>query len=167
MSEEEQLFTVEDAVGMARDAMQRAQEAEEQADELSDSYHEALDEIEQLRFRLTEVEATLPDENSDYEALEREDKISLIQNHVIKRARSSPQNWAKVTWFDVKWSVFDGEPSDGHCYDLVRWAADETGFNNVRPDEAGEREYVSVDLDVLHESSTRSRVNNEAQEGRI
>jgi len=115
--------TPEDAVQVAQRALQKVNEQQEI--------------INDLQQRVTELEASQPD-TSDYDSLDRDDKVGLVREHLIKRAHDG-NGRAAVDYKDVKFAVFDGEPSADHCYTLMQIAGQASGFNCEDPSGGNKR----------------------------
>jgi len=128
-------ITAEDAVQLAQKAIQKANENEKEIATLRE-------ENENLRQCIQELKAAQPD-TSDYENLDRDDKVGLVRQHLYKKATDS-NGKAKVDYKDVRWSVFDGEPSPDHCYTLMQQAATEAGFEMNDPDTGNKRLTVNT-----------------------
>lgn len=110
----------------AEDAVQVAQRALQTVNELQSDIEDLRQENQELRQRVTELEAAQPDA-SDYESLDRDDKVGLVRQHLLRKARDN-NGRAQITYNGVRWEVFDGEPSPAHCYTLLEQAANEPGF---------------------------------------
>ena len=129
--------------------------------ELEEQLGEVGDERERLIFRVGKLESALPDADSEYDTLSRDEKASLVTAHIMERAYAS-NGKAALTYNDVQWSVFDGEPSPSHCYTLMKMAAEEDGFefkDDVRPKQ------LRVNLDVANAEPEFSHAKNTEQSG--
>nr|WP_152417706.1 hypothetical protein [Haloferax larsenii] len=151
---------------LMRERMTRAFELiEEQADTIEaprEDLAESEQERERLVFRVGKLEAILPDETTPYDQLSREERIMRVQDYVMERSYASNGRFS-ITYDDVLWSVFDGEPSAGYCYKLMQLAAQEDGFSYGESD--GKK--LRVDLDHVNDDGVLSRVNNgESEEAR-
>lgn len=148
----ERLDEIEDqAVGgrkVAQTALQRTAELEA-----------ALERIDELEERVEALESSLGDiENKPYELLSRSEKVALVRKYLIDRAEQKSSRKHTLTYDDIQWSVFDGEPSDGHCYHLLKEAAQHPGFTHTT-----DPHRVAVDLTELNDQADRSSVNNAVQ----
>jgi len=141
--------------------VQQHQQALERISELEATVQEYADDRERLIFRIGKLEECLPDERDEYDSYTREDKVSLVKSHLLERAYAT-NGKAAVQYDDVQWGLFDGEPSAGHCYRLMREAADADGFTFA---EADSPKRLRVDLDATKADGEFSRVNKTEQEG--
>ena len=146
----------EDALQVAQRALARVSEVEERMDEL-----EA--ENERLEYRVAELEAGLPDENTPYDQLDLDEKVGRVRRYLMKRADASPDGWAKIDYDDVMWSVFNGEPSADHCYKLMRLAANAEGFEYRDPEKGNK--HVSLNQAAAKASAAFSHANKTDSEG--
>lgn len=107
----------EDALQVAQRALAKANDAEEMDQEI-------LEEIDALRHRVVELELRLSeiDEDRPYDSLTLDEKIGKVREHAFNRATEG-HGKATLTYDDVMWSVFNGEPGPAHCYKLMRRAA--------------------------------------------
>lgn len=134
------------ALDLAQNALQRVAAAE-------DDLCEAERTIIELQNQLAELQATRPDRDREYNTLNREEKISIIQEELVERAKVRQNGKASIDYNDVK-ALFSKEyggcPSPGHTYDLIEDAAEQDGFSY---DNAKRGQYqLVVDLETLHES---------------
>lgn len=125
------------------DAVQIAQRALAKIGDLEDTIEEQNQTIEHMQERIFALENRLP-ENRDYDSLTKQEKIGMVREHVVQRAREQG-GVATVDYDDVIWGPFDGEPSASHCYTLMRKAAEADGFRFEDPEHANKR--LSVNLD--------------------
>lgn len=141
------------AVDTARDAFQ-------QVDELTETVERLRDYCRANEDRIAELEDTLNSAlDKPYAQLSKREKAIKIQEYAIQRAEKKSTRKHALDYDDVKWSVFDGEASDGHTYNLMQLAAERTGFTQLE-----DPKRVAVDLDRLNESGERSVLNNATQE---
>lgn len=137
-----------------RDALKIAQRAMQRLNEL-----ENIVEVQQER--IEELEAAQPD-RSDYQQLNRETKVGMVQEHLVKKARNQ-HGKAAIDYDAVMWEVFDGEPSADHCYTLMQKAANEDGFR-MRDPAKGNRQ-VAVDVDKTKTETRFSHANKDTTGG--
>jgi len=145
-------ITAEDAVQIAQRALQKVNDMESELDDLRQ-------ENQELRQRVEELEARQP-ENKAYDNLSRDEKVGLVRSHLVKKAHEQGGK-AQIGYKGVLWEVFDGEPSDGHCYKLMKLAADESGFTDGANSDGEKR--LKVDTAKIGREKTQellSRVNN-------
>lgn len=90
----------------------------------------AITQWEKTQDRLAELEAVVDTDLDalDYEQMTKKDKVRLIQQHLVEEADGTANGKAAMKYNDVKW-LFNGQPSPGHCYDLMALAGDESGFD--------------------------------------
>jgi len=139
--------TPRDALNIAQAAMQRLNELEET--------------VEQQQEVIEELQAAQPD-RSDYHQLDRETKVGMLREHLVKKAKDQ-HGKAAIDYDGVQWEVFDGQPSADHCYTLMELAADEAGFNKRDP--AKDNKQLTVDLDSTNTERRFSHANKERPEG--
>jgi len=85
-----------------------------------DTLRERIDELEDLV--VTDLDAM------SYEQLTKRDKVRAIREHLGDEAESTPNGKASMTYREV-WALFNGQPSPGHAYDLMRIAGDGDGYS--------------------------------------
>jgi hypothetical protein len=137
-----------------RDALNIAQEAMKRITELEQTVQDQQERIEAL-------EAAQPD-RSDYKQLDRETKVGMVKEHLIKKAKDQ-HGKAAIDYDAVMWEVFDGEPSADHCYTLMQKAANEDGFG-MRDPPKGNRQ-ITVDLERTNTETRISHANKDAAGG--
>lgn len=130
----------EDALQVAQRALAKVGELEDDLDQLRSDHEETAEELTRVSLRLSEI-----DEERDYEALSRDEKVGQVREHLFKKATSGAGR-ATLDYSDVRWEVFDGEPGAAHCYDLMELAADHRGFE-VREPDGGNRQ-LAVDAEA-------------------
>ena len=142
----------------ARDALAIAQRALAKANSLEDDLDEATAEIERLREDVTSLELRLSehDDDRDYVQLTRDDKIGLVREHAFQKATRG-SGVAALDYDDIRWEVFDGEPSADHCYTLMELAADIRGFE-VKTPASGNRS-LTVDAKEAKRGAVFSSAN--------
>ncbi|WP_224338236.1 hypothetical protein [Haloprofundus halobius] len=121
-------------------------------------------ENERLSTRLAELEQLVsPDpESVAYEQLTRSQKVHRVRKKLVERAASRQTGKSQMEYKDVKW-LFDGHPSPGHCYDLMRLAGKLEGFSYETSDDRSNR--VLVNLEGVNDETLIHAANN-AHEGR-
>lgn len=114
---------LKDATGSARGAESAAVNAMNTAGDLEEH-------VERHEERISEVEAKVdPDPHMlQYQELDREQKVRMVREHLAMHARASASGGANITYRDVQFNVFGGEPSPHHCYDLMELAANADGY---------------------------------------
>lgn len=99
-----------------------------------------------LRERVTALEDLIHVDlqELEYSQLTKKDKVRAVQEELTKRAEQNGGK-AAMTYKDVKWH-FDGQPSAGHAYDLMKVAAEEQGFTyEERANNQANRVLVNLD----------------------
>lgn len=103
------------------DALQVAQRALAKANELDEQYGDTVAELEEsvtaLELRLSEM-----DDDRQYDERTLDEKVGMVREHGFEKATQHGGR-TQLTYDDVMWEVFDGEPSPSHCYKLIRLAA--------------------------------------------
>ena len=101
----------------------------ERLERLVDEQAERISELEQL---VDPDPASTP-----YDQLTKDQKVNHIRRHLVEMGEAS-NGKASMQYREIK-ALFDGHPSPGHCYDLMRTAAvldgfeyDENGSGNKR-----------------------------------
>lgn len=157
-------LSLEDEVKMLREDMrglvQQNQRALSQINDLEDRVDELEQERERLIFRIGKLEETLPGDDAEYDELDREERVAMVKSYIMERAYASNGRFA-IDYDDVRWSVFDGEPSADYCYTLMELAARDDGFSyktDARPKQ------LRVNLDATNAETDFSHANN-SEEG--
>ncbi|GAA0539836.1 hypothetical protein ABNG02_15600 [Halorubrum ejinorense] len=142
----------------ARDALAIAQRALAKANGLEADLDEATAEIEQLHEDVTSLELRLSehDDDRDYAQLTRDDKVGMVREHAFQKATRG-SGVAALDYDDIRWEVFDGEPSADHCYTLMELAADVRGFE-VKTPASGNRS-LTVDASEAKRGAVFSSAN--------
>lgn len=109
-------ITPEDSLQVAQRALSKVNDLAGRLDEGEKEREELRDDLTSALLRLSEL-----DDDRDYEALQREDRIGIVREHAFDRATDNGGR-AAIDYKDVKYGAFDGEPSPSYCYDLMRWA---------------------------------------------
>ena len=97
-----------------------------------DALNDSIDRLERLvdeqAERISELEQLVdPDPASTpYEQLTKDQKVNHIRRHLVEMGEAS-NGKASMQYREIK-ALFDGHPSPGHCYDLMRAAAVLDGF---------------------------------------
>lgn len=119
---------------------------------------ERLNELEaenaDLRDRVDTLEARVPEPSAaDYKQLDKHDKATIVRQKLADTAGST-NGKASMQYKDVI-TVFDGNPSAGHAYDIMDLAGQVDGFEYGRSPE-GEKRLV-VDLTDVNDRADLSR----------
>lgn len=137
------------------DALQRKMSA------IKDDAWQLEEENERVRERVADLEEIVaPDPGSvAFEELSRPRKAYRVRKALVEQAAASANGRAAMNYTDVKW-LFDGQPSDGHCYDLMELAADLDGFDYGTPSGEGGQKRVTVNIDAVNDETLVHAVNN-------
>lgn len=139
----------------------------EDYDTIIQAVHEIVDENQELRERVAELEELVdPDPGAtEYSQLTKPQKVSRVRAALVEEAEKRGGR-AALHYDDVKW-LFDGHPSAGHCYDLMERAAEMDGFAYDQPSGDGGQKRVRVNLDGVNDLERFHAVNNgSTEEGR-
>lgn len=114
--------------------------------------------------RLADLEQLVdPDPGSiRYEQLSKEQKVYRVRKALVEDAARSGGT-AALHYDDVKW-LFDGHPSPGHCYDLMKRAAELDGFAYDTPNGEGGQKRIRVNLDGVNDETLVHAANNVSTE---
>lgn len=143
------------------DALQVAQRALQKVNEQEETIEAQQEELEDLRGEVRALSARTV-EASDFDDLDRDTRVGAIREHIINRAQEQGGR-AALDYNGVMWEVFDGEPSKGYCYKLMRLAAQGTGYG-IRDPAEGNKQLI-VNLDAMNDAAGVSRVNTSVAEG--
>lgn len=127
---------------------------------------ERVDELESendaLRGKLAELgEVVDPDPGrQDYDSLSRAQKVHRLRRTLVEQAAQSTTGRSKMEYKDVMW-LFDGHPSAGHVYDLMREAGNLDGFRYEERDERPNR--ITANLGAVNDESLVHAANNAVQ----
>lgn len=149
--------TPRDALQIAQRALSRVNSVEEDLAELRDEHDTVAADLTAIQLRVSEIESDRP-----YHALTTNEKIGRVREELFERGRSNGGT-ATMTYDDVMWSVFDGNPSADHCYKLMRRAADADGFT-YHDGSVGQKRVV-VDVEQAKAGVAFSSANNAVVEG--
>jgi len=108
------------------------------------------EDLEELREDVDELRAVIDTGagQKTYEQMTRQDKVRQVQARLVKEAEEMTTRKAAMEHNDVKW-LFNGHPSTGHVYDLMKYVGQEDGFNYQ---EREENNRVTVDLNGVPDS---------------
>lgn len=112
---------------------------------LIEAANNALENVEHLDNRVTELEARLeaveeraPDPaKKSYDAMDKADKATVVRQKLRSTAEAT-NGKAKMEYQDII-AVFDGHPSAGHAYDIMELAGKEQGYNYGKSPEGTKR----------------------------
>lgn len=161
--------TPDDALQVAQRALSKVNELEGELRETEQRLADVEDDLAAALLRLSEQ-----DEERAYRDYTLDEKIGMVREHAFRKASDS-HGRAKLTYDDVMWEVFDGEPGAKHCYKLLRLAAGETdhdqqrmsadvvGFRTKDPDSG--TFHLAVDAERAKQSVAFCPENKAAREG--
>lgn len=117
---------------------------------LIEAANTALENVETLDNRVTELETRLesvedraPEPSKmKYDSMDKADKATVIQQKLRSTAEAT-NGKASMDYQDVI-SVFDGNPSPGHSYDILETAGEKQGYNYGTSPEGTKRLTVNL-----------------------
>ena len=135
------------------------------------------EENERLRERVADLEELVdPDPGAtEYEDLSKPRRVYRLRKALVEQAASAATGKAAMTYNDVKW-LFDGLPSDGYCYELMKraagWDPDTQtatfdGFGYGRPSGDGGDLRVTANIGAVNDETLLHAVNNASEGGRV
>jgi len=167
MSEQQPDVRPEDAVQIAQRALAKVNELERDLEDLRDEHEDAVENLAALQLRVSEQ-----DEDRDYESLTLDEKIGMVREHGFQKAADG-HGKTTLTYHDIMWEVFDGQPGNNHCYKLIRLAAglddgcetgsEISGFTARDPDDG--TYHLAVDAESAKQSRAFYSRNKAAAEG--
>lgn len=156
MSEDCPEVRPEDALDVAQRALAKISALEDDIEQLQSDRDDLRDRVVSLELRISEF-----DDDRDYSDLSRDDKIGMVREELFEHATGGRGRAFDYT--DVRDVVFDGEPSPGHCYDLIRWASRPEGF--AKRDPANGEIQLVIDPDVVRRTRAFYSANKAGSEG--
>lgn len=134
----------EAALNIAKRNAERLVDAEQEIGELNTEIDRLQNQLRLVRKDLAEVQLAVEDDRDEkaYHEFDRDGKVRFLREQAYSWARNRDGR-AALDYKDVRDGVFDGEPSPGHVYNLMEWAADHDGF--VHDDQDGHRLLVKTD----------------------
>lgn len=113
-------------------------------------------EVRELRETIDRIERVVDTGSgaATYEAMTRKDKVRKVRAYLVEQAQSGR---AYLTYDNVV-AVFDGRPSPGHAYDLMRLAGEAQGFD-YQEREDGRPNRIVVEIDEISEDAAFHAVN--------
>jgi len=144
---------------MSDDLEQRLDAMSNWIDNLEDRVEDLERENGELRRQVSELKAEVsPDPGSkEYADLSRAEKVQRIREQLLETAGTKRNGMAAMKYREIM-MLFDGNPSAGHCYDLMRRAGEADGFDY---DENGDgQKRICVDADAVNDDSLVHAVNN-------
>lgn len=126
--------------------------------------YRALDKIDSLQERAAELEELVdPDPGSvSYQQLTFAQKVRRIRRHLVTVA-SNTDGKCSMFYDDVQ-KHFGGHPSPGHCYDLMKRAADLDGFNYDQAGGGQGQKRIRVNIGDVNDESLIHAANNASEE---
>lgn len=120
---------------------------------LIDAANQAAENYDELRETVAEVERVAQDDldRMEYEQLGKEDKVRIIQSHLVEDAENNRRGTAALNYREVR-LLFDKRASPGHAYDLMELAGEEPGFN-YEQNKDGKNNRVTVNLDAVNDKA--------------
>lgn len=123
---------------------------------------QAVERVDELADRVATLENAVETDPSklSYEQMTKKDKVRLVQNGLVTKAKEKQNGKAGYEYTNVM-SLFAEEISAGHAYDLMKLAAQESGFNYQEPD--GKANRLVVDLEAVNNLAGFHAVNKSNQ----
>lgn len=101
---------------------------ETRIDALTDAIERLEETVEEQQDRIAELEELVNPDPADveYAQLTKDQKVFKIRKHLIEDAAKT-NGVSRMVYREIK-ALFDGHPSPGHCYDLMKQAAQVDGY---------------------------------------
>lgn len=117
------------------------------------------DTIETLESRVAKLEQVVdPNPGStDYDQLTRPQKVHRIRVALLEEAKDGKPPIMKYD--DVRW-LFNGNPSPGHCYDLMELVADAEGYVYEQAGNGDGQKRIRVEPDAVNDERVIHAANN-------
>lgn len=123
-------------------------------------------ENEDLREELSILLIAVDPGSGDWESLTKAWKVHQAHVSLAKRALKAQDGKARMQYTDVMW-LFDGHPSAGHCYDLMKRGAELGGFEYNKPAQGGGQIRIRVDLTAVSDETVIHAANKEIQDEEV
>jgi len=145
----------DDLEGLVKALQRKLNYQVERIDELEET-------VENVGARVGEMQEVVnPDPGSrTYEELTKDQKVHKVRKKLLSLAMNS-NGVASMKYRDVK-TMFDGYPSDGHCYDLMELAGQKEGFSYTK-NKGGEK-VLRVKAPDVNDEALIHAVNNAPSE---
>jgi len=150
-------LSVEDAVHVAQRALAKVNELEGVVKKQQETIDDLESELTAVSLRVSEF-----DDEREYDQLTRDDKVGRVREYGFRRADEG-HGRTKLDYNDIKWSVFDGEPSPAHCYTLMEVAGSARGFEHR--DDADGNEHLAVNAAEAKRGPAFYSAKKDAAEG--
>lgn len=141
--------TAGEAANLGRDALSRVAE-------LEGTVAHQRERIERLEELVSELQTRVKEATDrDYPELSRAEKVGILRSEAY--ATATAKNGRSYYDYDDVWKLFDREPSESHCYNLMQWAAEGWGDRDhgVEGMEYQERPHGHNNRLVVHAEQVR------------
>lgn len=121
-----------------------------------------VDEIDE---RLSEIEAVV-DTDLDavaYERMTKQDKVREIRAYLYDLGSRSAKGRASMDYREVR-TLFNGRPSPGHCYDLMKLAGGAEGFEYDDASREDRNKRITVETEAVNDDAVFHAANKESQQ---
>ncbi|WP_135363464.1 hypothetical protein [Halosimplex halophilum] len=159
MTDDQPDVTPEDALQVAQRALAKVGDLEDRVEDQQDAIDDLQSELTAVSLRVSEF-----DDDREYDQFTRDDKVGKVREYGFRRADEG-HGRTKLDYKDIKWSVFEGEPSPAHCYTLMELAASAQGFEHRDPDDGNEHLAVTA-AEAKRGPAFYSAKKDAAEEGR-
>jgi hypothetical protein len=91
-------------------------------------FDELNEQVDWLNSRLTEIEKLVSPDSGDtlYHEMDKDQRVFRVREYLLQQAVDG--NRRALGYREIK-SLFDGHPSDGYCYELMKQAGRADGFS--------------------------------------
>ena len=129
---------------------------------LEERVNDLEEENDHLRGELAELrEVVNPDPGrTDYDSLSKGQKVHRVRRYLVEQAATSPTSRSQLKYKEVQ-TLFNGNPSAGHAYDLMQAAGNLDGFDYA---ESGEKR-VRVNLESVNDETLIHAANKATTNG--
>lgn len=121
-----------------------------------------LDEIDE---RLADIEAVV-DTDLDavaYQKMTKQDKVREIRAYLYDLGTRSAKGKASMDYREVR-AMFNGRPSPGHCYDLMKLAGGAEGFGYDDASREDRNKRIIVKTDAVNDDAVFHAANKDIQQ---
>jgi len=139
---------------------------ESRLDALNDTIERLETALDEQAERIRELETLVnPDPGSTaYDQLSKDQKVNHLRQHLVDVAEAEVNGKTSMQYREVK-ALFDGHPSPGHCYDLMRAAATLDGFEYDANQSGNKR--IRVDAGAVKDDRYFHAANKDRGEGAV
>jgi len=147
---------------MTSDLKRRVDAIEARLDAMSNWNEDLREENEALRERVAELEELVdPDPGAvSYENLTKEQKVFRVRKVLAERAGRS--NGKAAMGYKEIIALFDGHPSPGHAYDLMKRSSKLAGYDYDQAGGGRGNKRVRVEIDAVKDETLFHAANKAA-----